>query len=162
MNSGSPSKDELRCYVENAVTWVKGRLGSEEYRFRCLAFVEDAYEMSNNIEIFGGDTAKESADQYGVINREGVPPAGVFVFYDCWGTLKGRYKNWGHVGLSTGDGNVIHAWNVVRIDDYLDLENITPAPGWTQPRYIGWAPVERIFQGYRKLCSTNETDENDR
>ena len=34
------------------------------------------HEMSN-IEIFGGDMAKESADQ------EGVPPAGVFVFYDC-------------------------------------------------------------------------------
>jgi len=35
----------------------------------CLAFVEDALERSNEIEIFGGDTAKESADLYEYANR---------------------------------------------------------------------------------------------
>jgi len=29
-----------------------------------LAFAEDALERSNNIEIFGGDSAKKSADLY--------------------------------------------------------------------------------------------------
>lgn len=159
MEKDSLKMDEISRYIENAVKWAKERLGSQEYRFRCLAFVEDAYEISNNVEIFGGDTAKESADMYGVTMQEGVPPAGVFVFYDCWGTLKGRHKNWGHVGLSTGDGNVIHAWDKVRMDNYLEVEKLVPAPGWTKPQYISWAPVERIFQGYRKLGPEEGADE---
>jgi len=159
MKTSSLNIDEMRRYSENAIKWATDRLGSEEYRFRCLAFVEEAYEMSNNVEIFGADTAKESADMYEVAMKEGIPPAGVFVFYDCWGTLQGRHKNWGHVGLSTGDGNVIHAWDKVRIDNYLEVEKLVPAPGWTKPQYISWAPVERIFQGYRKLGPEEGADE---
>ncbi|MFS0714814.1 hypothetical protein ABC195_13115 [Microbacterium sp. 2P01SA-2] len=37
----------------------------------------------------------------------------------------------GHVGLSLGDGLVIHAWDRVRIDDHRRLEALRPAPGWT-------------------------------
>ncbi|HAG42841.1 MAG TPA: hypothetical protein DCL31_04985, partial [Clostridium sp.] len=51
-------------YVNNAIEWAKNHLNSREYCYHCLAFVEDALERSNDIEIFGGDTAKESADLY--------------------------------------------------------------------------------------------------
>ncbi|RPI88179.1 MAG: hypothetical protein EHM40_22480, partial [Chloroflexi bacterium] len=87
---------------------------STSYRFLCLAFVEDAYEAGNGIEIFGGDCAKESADLYEVQPASTVPPRGAFVFYDCSGPLNSLEKNWGHVGLSCGDGNIIHAWDRVR------------------------------------------------
>jgi hypothetical protein len=46
---------------------------------------------------------------------------------------------------------VIHALDTVRMDHYLDVQNLTLAPGWSQPQFIGWAPIERIFAGYRKL-----------
>ncbi|WP_432283803.1 hypothetical protein SLT36_18140 [Aminobacter sp. BA135] len=55
--------------------------------------------------------------------------------------------NWGHVGLCLGDGRVIHAW--VRIDDIHAVEALEPAEGWTQPRYVAWASVDRILQGHQ-------------
>jgi hypothetical protein len=141
--------NSLEEYIENAITWAKDKLGSEHYRGLCLAFVEDAYEKSNGVEIFGGDTAKESAIEYQADKRIGVPLKGAFVFYDCYGEMNSLYKNWGHVGLAIETGKVIHAWDVVRIDNYLDVERLVPPEGWTKPKYIGWVPVERIFERYR-------------
>ncbi|MGA9397139.1 MAG: NlpC/P60 family protein [Anaerolineaceae bacterium] len=142
---------DCQTTIENAIKWAGNKSGSDEYPFLCLAFVEDAYEMSNQIEIFGGDSAKESADKYGVQLTPEIPPAGAFVFYDCSGSIEGVYKNWGHVGLSCGEGKVLHAWDVVREDDYMAVEKLSTAEGWTSPIYIGWAPVERILQGYRQV-----------
>lgn len=140
----------LTAYIENAISWAKDKIGSEAYAFKCLAFVEDAYEESNSVEIFGGSTAKESADEYEAEKNTGFPPIGAFVFYDTYGTIYNEYKNYGHVGLHMGNGQVIHSWDRVRVDHYLDVQKLATAPGWTSPQYIGWAPVERIFRGYRK------------
>jgi hypothetical protein len=115
-----------------------------------LAFVEDALEQSNSIEIFGGDTAKESADLYEAHKNKGIPEEGAFVFYDCVGVIHGVKKNWGHVGLACKNGEIIHAWDKVRIDRYPDMEKLIPAAGWTQPRLIGWVPVERVLVGYQQ------------
>ena len=142
--------EEFESYLQNAIEWAKQRLGSTDYGLRCLAFVEDAYEQSNPVEIFGGSSAQESADEYGAAQNIGTPPIGSFVFYGGTGLVNGEPKDWGHVGLSLGDGQVIHAWDTVRIDGYLDVQNLEPAPTWTKPRYIGWAPIERIFVGYRQ------------
>lgn len=141
---------EYNVYINNAIRWAMKQLDSKEYPFKCLAFVEDAYETSNNIEMFGGDCAGESAGEYEAEKNSGEPPVGSFVFYDCFGTLFDTYKNWGHVGLFIGEGKVVHAWDRVRIDCYLDVQNLNAAPGWTKPHYIGWAPVERVLQGYIK------------
>ena len=141
---------EFETYIANAIRWAQEHLGSTNYPFLCLAFVEDAYEESNPVEIFGGDDAKASAEEYGAAQNAGEPPLGAFVFYDCFGPLDGEYKNWGHVGLYIGAGQVIHAWDTVRMDDYLDVQGLTPAQGWTKPQFIGWAPIERILAAYRK------------
>ena len=45
--------------------------------------IEDALEISNDIEIFGGDSAKESCEMYKDALRGGAPERGAFVFYDC-------------------------------------------------------------------------------
>ena len=52
---------------------------------------------------------------------------------------------WGQCGICLGDGKVIHAWDVVRIDDYREIEAMTSLSG-DRPRYIGWVPVERVLQ----------------
>lgn len=143
-------KHPTEQYIDKAIAWAMAQQGREDYSFRCLAFVEDAYEEGNTIEIFGGDTAKESADQYGVSGASsGEPPRGAFVFYDMTGELFDERANYGHVGLHLGHGWVIHAWDVVRIDHYAAVEALEPAEGWTTPRYLGWAPVERILLGHR-------------
>lgn len=143
--------DDFDRYIAHAIQWAAARIGAKDYATRCLAFVEDAYEQGNHIELFGGSTAKESADAYAAYRYiEQLPPPGAFVFYDCFGTLFNERKNWGHVGLCLGSEQVIHAWDTVRQDHYLDVQHLTPAPGWQSPHYIGWAPVERLLAGYRK------------
>ncbi|WP_197035462.1 NlpC/P60 family protein [Paenibacillus sp. UNC451MF] len=137
-------------FVDQAIQWALGKVGSTEYRLRCLAFVEDAYEQGNRIEIFGGSNAKESADMYEAWRNTTTPPKGSFVFYDCSGLVQDEVKHWGHVGLCVGNDEVIHAWDKVRVDSYMEIENLKPAPGWTKPQYIGWVPIERILEGFHK------------
>jgi hypothetical protein len=73
--------DKFETYIANAIHWAQAQLESAAYPFRCLAFVEDAYERANRVEIFGGSTATESADAYAArSNREHPPPRGAFVF----------------------------------------------------------------------------------
>ena len=143
-------KPDFEPYIENAIHWAKAKVGLEQYQFRCLAFVEEAYEKSNHVEIFGCTTAKGSAEEYEANNNIGFPAIGSFVFYDAFGSLDNEYKNYGHVGLHIGNGNVVHAWDKIRVDNYLEVQYLSSAPGWTQPEYIGWVPVERIFKGFIK------------
>ena len=130
--------------IENMIRWAMDKLGEREYAGWCLSFIEDALEISNGIEIFGGDCAKESAELYADTMMQGEPPRGTFVFYDCLCLSEGGPENWGHCGISLGDGSVIHAWDVVRIDKYLDIEKLT-APSGDHPGYIGWVPVSRVL-----------------
>ena len=142
--------------TENMIRFAKSKLGSTEYAGWCLAFIEDALEISNHIEIFGGDSAKESCELYGgdsakesyemykVALRGGVPERGAFVFYDCLCPSENGPVNWGHCGISFGDGRVIHAWDRVRIDDYLAIEKLTALTG-DHPKYLGWVALERVL-----------------
>ena len=38
----------------------------------------------------------------------------------------------------------IHAWDIVRIDDYLAIEKLTALTG-DHPKYLGWVSLERIL-----------------
>ena len=40
--------------IENMINWAKEKIGNSQYAGWCLAFIEDALEISNHIEIFGG------------------------------------------------------------------------------------------------------------
>lgn len=139
---------DLEKYVEGAIQWASDRLGTSGYAFLCYAFVEDAYELGNDIWLDGqGCTAKEAADAYGAQDHRGAPPRGTYVCYDCWGTLEGEHRNWGHIGLSVGGGKVIHTWGgEVRMDDYRAIEDLD-ASEWATPEYIGWVPVSLILKG---------------
>ena len=122
--------------VSNMIAWAKDRLGNRDYAGGCLDFIEDAHEISSGIEIFGGDSAKESCELYGDALRSGVPERGAFVFYDCLCPGRDGPVNRGHCGISLGDGQIIHAWDVVRIDGYTEVERLTALTG-DHPRYLG-------------------------
>jgi NlpC/P60 family len=130
-----------------AIRWAKQHLGSSAYSTRCLAFVEDAIERANGIEIFGGDYAAESARLYDAAVNSSEPPPGALVFYDSVGELFGSRRDWGHVGLGLGGGEVIHAWDKVRIDNYRSLALLTPAAGWEPLHFLGWVPLARALEG---------------
>lgn len=130
--------------TENMIAWAQEKLGSAAYAGWCLSFIEDALEQSNGVEIFGGDSAKESSELYADAMQKGVPPRGAFVFYDCLCESENGPVNWGHCGIGLGDGRVIHAWDVVRIDDCLAIERLTAKTG-DHPRYLGWVPLSRVL-----------------
>ena len=69
--------------TENMIAWATAKLGCTEYRGWCLSFIEDALEISNGIEIFGGDSAAASAALYADAMQAGEPERGAFVFYSC-------------------------------------------------------------------------------
>lgn len=131
--------------ISKMISWAEGKIGNPNYAGWCLSFIEDALEKGNDIEIFGGDSAKESCEMYSDALRTDIPEKGAFVFYDCLCQSEDGPVNWGHCGIALGDGQVIHAWDVVRIDDYLAIEQLTALTG-DHPKYIGWVPVTRVLQ----------------
>ena len=137
-------KDWLNELTENMIRWAKDKLGNSDYAGWCLSFIEDALEKSNGIEIYGGNSAKESALLYAEGMRQGKPERGAFVFYDCICQGPDGPVNWGHCGISLENGRIIHAWDMVRIDDYLAIEKLTALTG-DHPKYIGWVALERVL-----------------
>ncbi len=135
---------DMESLTENMIRWAENRVDNTEYTGWCLSFIEDALEISNGIEIFGGDSAKESCELYKDALRDGVPERGAFVFYDCYCPSDNGPVNWGHCGISLGEGRVVHAWDRVRIDDYKQIEKLTAVTG-DHPSYIGWVPIERVL-----------------
>jgi len=133
-----PKTDER---IEDAIAWALdwadgppyppgGPHAGEMYIGWCLAFVQDAYQFGAGAKIQRYEYAKQAADALGAGENKGIPPRGAFVFYNWYGTIDGVYQNWGHVGLSLGDGQMVHAWTsgpVVASYDEIGLE------------YIGWA-----------------------
>lgn len=145
---------ETATIITGALDWALAHLGSKEYPGKCYAFCEDAYELGGQITLDGqGCTAKEAAGAYlarmsaAGLAFDGAPLRGAYVFYDCAGPLNGEIRDWGHMGLSLGDGRVIHAWDTVRIDELRALEQLAPPPGWSPPGYTGWAAPEVILVG---------------
>ena len=134
--------------VERAVAWSLEHVGSPSYALRCLSFVEDAYEQPNRIEVFGGATARESADLYRARGNAPDAPRGSFVFFDTTGPADGELRDWGHVGIALGDGRLVHAWPEVRVDP-IDAVPTLPSGDWSSPRYAGWAGPSTILDGAR-------------
>ena len=133
--------------IERALDWATLMQGNPKWALKCLGFVEAAYEHGNNIEVFGYSSAREAADHYTLIDGEAMPPRGALIFFDLWGVISGDYRNWGHVGISLGDGTLIHAWDVVRVDRNEDIAVLPTAPGWLRPCYIGWAHADDLLRG---------------
>jgi GNAT superfamily N-acetyltransferase len=142
--------EPYRAFADRAMLRARERLNNTEYAFRSMAFVKDACEKANEIEISAGVLPHEAAREYEADrNRESEPPPGAFVFYDCEERSNGERENRGHVGLCVGRGYVIHAWDCVRLDHYRDIPNLAAPADRSSPIYYGWASFERILRGYR-------------
>ena len=72
--------ENIGTLIDNMISWAQSRIGNENYAGWCLSFIEDALEIGNDIEIFGGDSAKESSEMYGDALRTDAPEMGAFVF----------------------------------------------------------------------------------
>jgi cell wall-associated NlpC family hydrolase len=71
------------------------------------------------------------------------------VFFSTTGVIDGVERDWGHVGIATGDGRMVHTWPEVRIDPIAEVPSLPPG-AWSPPRYIGFAPPSRILVGHQR------------
>jgi cell wall-associated NlpC family hydrolase len=135
--SATSSWTDIR--IEKAVDWAKKMVGKKYskdtgYYFKCLGFVQDAYNQTGTPVPGGFRTAANAARILNATaNKNNVPPPkGAWVFYS-W-VYEGR--NYGHVALSIGDGKVIHSLTIEKIgiaeirEESYDIDGVT---------YIGWA-----------------------
>jgi cell wall-associated NlpC family hydrolase len=135
--------------VERAIAWALAHVDAPGYALRCLAFVEDAYQIPNGIELFAGDTANEAAEAFRVRSSTHPPIRGAFVFFASSSPIDGPDCDWGHVGLALGDGRVIHAWSSVRVDPISEIPRLPPAGGWTSLACVGCASPATILRAAR-------------
>jgi hypothetical protein len=107
--------------VERAINWALAQRGAHSWDFKCLRFVNDAYQYAG-VAPRRWYSAIEVARALRASSHKGVPPRGAYVFY---------WSRSGHVGLSLGGGQIVHAFGSqgVVVSDYLRI-------GMT---YIGWA-----------------------
>jgi hypothetical protein len=128
--------------VESAIAWAIANIGNPNYEYKCLDFVQNAYQ-NVGITLTGlpWGSAKKAATMFKAeANKDKIVPRGAAVFYDWEGTVGGTTQNWGHVGiaLQTGkydDIDVISALEYVAIDPGGYLAH------YTAMDYIGWAWV---------------------
>lgn len=86
----------LELLQKNTIAWAMEHMGDASYAGWCLDFVEDAIEQSNDIEVFGGDSAKASFLLYRDALQTGMPEYGSVVFYDCLCPSPEGLMDWGH------------------------------------------------------------------
>lgn len=123
---------------------AKSEIGNREYAGQHLSFIDDALEKSGGSAVFVGNSANDSSESYSSALRFGAPERGALVFYDCLCRGENAPANYGHCGIALDGGAVIHAWNDVRIDNYLTIEKLTSRNG-DHLRYIGWVEIDRLL-----------------
>jgi NlpC/P60 family len=110
--------------AEGAIAWALGRQGDPSYNFWCLKFVAHAFGAN----AAGFPTAQAAANALGVRDRAAGPaaaPRGALVFF----RYVYRGVSYGHVGISLGDGRMVHAVQTVRVE---------ALSRWAGS-YLGWA-----------------------
>ena len=137
--------------IENAIAYAYDVKNNNPWRFYdsekkqtyCAAFVWRCYYSGAGIGNSSYATAREMGDAL-ITNTDANPPRGAFVF---WYDSNGPQTKAGHVGLSLGDGNVIHAYSDVKITSIATVNS-------SHYTYRGWgAPIA----GYR-LATATPTD----
>lgn len=97
--------------------------GSHEYDNYCQRFVRVCYEAAG---IYAqAASAKEACEKWKISDNMNNIPRGAAVYYKGSG-------EYGHVGIATGNGNIIHAANGVKVEglEYCDKKYVFIGWGW--------------------------------
>lgn len=126
---------QAQVSVEEAISWAEGQIGNDYdnsckrvWHNWCMHFCGHAYRHAPTMidnAMAGWTSAAVMGERYATNDSISIP-RGALVFFDIGPD--------GHVGLSLGDGIMIHAWT-----DGVRKENINKYPnllGWRWPE--GW------------------------
>lgn len=119
--------------IEKAIAYAYDTMNTRPSYFSgyCAAFVWRCYYSGANIRNSSYATAREMGDAL-ITNTDANPPRGAFVF---WYDSNGPYSKAGHVALSLGDGNVIHAYSRVKVTSIDTVNNSHYTyRGWGAPK----------------------------
>ena len=122
--------------AQRALDWAYGKLGSTEYlglglRFVAFAYAARAFPRSATI----------LANALGPLDGDQPPrraPRGALMWFSLGDPNIGR--NDGHVGISLGDGRMIHALGAVEVSD-------VGRSRWWRSRYRGWSAAPDAWLG---------------
>jgi len=129
--------------IELAINWAKNKIGPAEEQYYkkgqtyCLRFVGDTYrnETSNPNNPIRHGSAKLAADALNLKDTPYAPPRGAYVFYE--------YKDDGHVGLSIGDGWIIHVPGKNVKEEKYDQIGFGSYIGWAYPPIT--PPINNVY-----------------
>jgi hypothetical protein len=118
---------------EGAIDWAGGFMGSPEWAYRDVSFVETAYAAKSPRFVSAHQLRRH------VYLHSGSPthaPVGTLMFFrsDPFNRYLGR------VGLSQGNGTMLSALDVVRRIDVADVKY------WSEA-YLGWSHAPRQWRG---------------
>lgn len=119
--------------IEKAINYAYNEKSTrpDYWKGYCAAFVWACYNKGAGLSNRSYPTAREMGDAL-ITHTDANPPRGAFVF---WYKTSDPYNHAGHVGLSLGDGTVIHAFSSIKVSQISTVNN----SGYT---YRGWgAPI---------------------
>lgn len=119
--------------IEKAINYAYDEKSTrpDYWKGYCAAFVWACYNKGAGISNRSYPTAREMGDAL-ITHTDSNPPRGALVF---WYKTANPYGHAGHVGLSLGDGTVIHAYSSIKVTSISTVNN----GGYT---YRGWgAPI---------------------
>jgi len=134
--------------IELAIMWAKKEKNSPTYpyNFDCLRYVQRAYITGASSPFTPIGYARKAAEELNAAkNDKSIPPRGAFVFYEWDGDIKDYCVNCGHVGLSIGNGEIIHNYEKsIKIQNYKSLNpTLHPYVGWAYPPVT--PPISNIY-----------------
>jgi len=119
-----PSYSHAYRSVDDAISWAKNQIGSQQWNWMCFVFCREAY---NEGPVPGIGSAIDAWNNNGSTfgdRKTGDAPRGALVFFEA----SSANNYYGHIGISNGDGEMYHAWsNGVRKD-----------PVTYGGQYLGW------------------------
>ena len=129
---------------------------SGEWKGYCLRFVKDVYDhLGRWTSAFKAYESIKGQDRLYIPSSSWNPQKGALVFFDYYekdeNGKEDKMKHWGHVGIYTGDGKVMHMWDEERpVETNIESINLP---------YLGWAfpdTLSRLRVGSKVVCTDDE------
>jgi hypothetical protein len=126
-------------WFEKAINWASNQIDKAYWSEYCMAFISDAFKVSEN-RAGSANALRTNLETEGEFYFEDTswdPPRGTLVFFSA----NPPYENEGHIGISLGNQEVIHALGRVKIQSIAEIEENSFIDS-----YLGWAyPPEEFF-----------------
>lgn len=112
--------------TDKAIAWAKKQLGRSAWAGRCQAFVADCFASGAGMPRRSAESAKAACALWRVSTSWNSVPAGAAVYFTSPSAPQS-----GHVGLSIGGGQMIHAFSSIKQQSIADVN----ARGY---KCLGW------------------------